>query len=124
MSVSHYRAPMEQVLRVFGSYATIHHTTLHAFTHTVFPLGYWPLVSTALKLKFGFETVPALYQGPFSVVVMQEHTDGKTTMTGGHIREGIVMMPVVERIDPLIGRVCLKSISADYLLRKGGTEYN
>lgn len=33
-------------------------------------------------------------------------------------------MPVVERIDPLIGRVCLKSISADYLLRKGGTEYN
>ena len=84
----------------------------------------WPLVSTALKLKFGFETVPVLYQGPFSVVVMQEHTDGKTTMTGGHIREDIVMMPVVERIDPLIGRVCLKSISADYLLRKDGTEYN
>lgn len=84
----------------------------------------WSFVDGSLKAQFGFETVPVLYRGPFSAVVMREHTDGKTTMAAEHIREGIVMAPAVERYDPNIGRVCLKSVSADYLTRKGGTEYN
>jgi hypothetical protein len=40
-------------------------------------------------------------------------------------REGCVVAPVVERYDPALGgsgRVILKSISADYLARKGGTD--
>jgi hypothetical protein len=40
-------------------------------------------------------------------------------------REGCVVTPVVERYDPDLGgggRVILKSISADYLARKGGTD--
>ncbi len=45
-------------------------------------------------------------------------------MDANHIREGIVMVPAVERRDARIGRVCLKSVSADYLTRKGGTEFN
>jgi len=45
-------------------------------------------------------------------------------MGANHIREGIVMVPAVERIDRSIGRVCLKSVSAEYLVRKNGTEYN
>jgi RNA ligase (TIGR02306 family) len=69
------------------------------------------------------KTVPELYRGPFSVEVMNEYTRGKTTL-GAHIREGIVMVPVRERYDPLAGRVALKSISADYLTRKGGSEFN
>lgn len=84
----------------------------------------WSFVEGSLKAQFGFETVPVLYRGPFSAVVMREHTDGKTTMAAEHIREGIVMAPVVERYDPTIGRICLKSVSVDYLTRKGGTEYN
>ena len=72
----------------------------------------------------GASTVPVLYRGPFSKDVMFEHTDGETVMDANHIREGIVMTPVFERRDPSIGRVCLKSVSADYLTRKGGTEHN
>lgn len=84
----------------------------------------WSSVEGSLKAQFGFETVPVLYRGPFSVNAMREQTDGKTTMAADHIREGIVMTPTVERYDQAIGRVCLKSVSADYLTRKGGTEYN
>jgi RNA ligase (TIGR02306 family) len=84
----------------------------------------WSFVEGSLKAMFGFETVPVLYRGPFSAEVMREHTDGKTTMAADHIREGIVMTPAAERCHSIIGRVCLKSVSADYLTRKGGTEYN
>jgi len=84
----------------------------------------WSFVEGALKARLGFETVPVLYRGAFSVSVMREHTDGKTTLGAEHLREGVVIVPVVERDHPLIGRVCLKSVSSDYLTRKGGTEYN
>lgn len=84
----------------------------------------WSTVEGVLKAEFGFETVPVLYRGPYSESVMREHTDGRTAMGAAHIREGIVMVPAVERYDATIGRVCLKSVSADYLTRKGGTEYN
>jgi RNA ligase (TIGR02306 family) len=72
------------------------------------------------------ERVPVLYRGPFSREVMLEWTDGKESVSGDglHIREGIVIRPSVERRDDRIGRVQLKSVSEDYLLRKGGTEYN
>jgi len=74
--------------------------------------------------QYELETVPVLYRGPFSIDAMRKHTDGKTLLAAGHMREGIVITPAVERTDPAIGRVCLKSVSADYLTRKGGTEYN
>lgn len=75
-------------------------------------------------LAFKIDTVPVLYKGPFSEDEMRYHTDGQTTMGANHIREGIVMVPWKERTDPRIGRVALKSVSADYLTRKSGTEYN
>jgi hypothetical protein len=88
----------------------------------------------ALFARFGVETVPTLYRGPFSVALVEQHTDGPTVMCkpeeagafGG--REGIVVTPVKERIDDRMiptstaGRVILKSVSADYLARKGGTD--
>jgi hypothetical protein len=56
---------------------------------------------------------------------MKQYTDGKTTFDGAHIREGIVMKPTKERVEPELGRVILKSVSEAYLLRKGNiTEYN
>ena len=73
------------------------------------------------------EMVPVLYRGPFSKEVMDEHTNGMETVSDKeeHVREGIVMHPVVERDDPEIGRVILKSVSEAYLLRKGNvTEFN
>ena len=67
---------------------------------------------------FGFDTVPILCQGPFSVQKMQEYTDGKTVLDSDHIREGIVMTGISRP------GVFIKSVSGDYLTRKNGTEFN
>lgn len=76
--------------------------------------------------RMEIEMVPILYRGPFYKFEMERWTNGKEVVSGGeaHIREGIVITPVIEREDPELGRVKLKSVSEDYLLRKGGTEYN
>ena len=65
-----------------------------------------------------FDSVPVLYKGPFSVEKMQEHTDGKTVLDADHIREGIVMVSMSRP------GLFIKSVSGDYLTRKGGTEFN
>jgi RNA ligase (TIGR02306 family) len=81
--------------------------------------------------RFKVEMVPHLYRGPFSWEAVEEHTYGPTTLcppeAAGRFqgREGCVVTPVVERYNPDLGgggRVILKSISADYLARKGGTD--
>ena len=71
-----------------------------------------------------FPLVPVLYRGPFSTAVMLERTDGATALGGKHVREGVVVKPAAERESAEFGRVILKSVSGDYLTRKGGTEYN
>lgn len=81
------------------------------------------LDTTCFKLKL--DRVPVLYRGPFSQKTLMEYTRGKEAVSGKalHIREGVVVCPVVERTHPKLGRVKLKSINEDYLLRKNGTEY-
>lgn len=76
--------------------------------------------------KLNVPTVPVLYVGPFSKDIMYEHTNGKETISGKetHIREGVVVTPLIERYDLALGRVILKSVSEAYLLRKNATEYN
>jgi RNA ligase (TIGR02306 family) len=80
----------------------------------------------AICSLFCLNRVPVLYRGPFSKEKVAEYTNGKETVSGKstHIREGIVITPTKERRDPAIGRVILKSVSEDYLLRKNATEYN
>jgi RNA ligase (TIGR02306 family) len=71
--------------------------------------------------------VPVLYRGPYDRSLMEKMTSGKTSLgTGEQIREGIVITPKTERNVPGLGRVILKSVSLDYLFRKGKniTEYN
>jgi RNA ligase (TIGR02306 family) len=72
-------------------------------------------------LARGLERVPVLYAGPFSDAVLAEHTDGATVLGAGHVREGVVVRPSAERydVDSNLGRVILKSVSGDYLTRKG-----
>ena len=84
---------------------------------------------TRLLSAHGIEQVPILYRGPFSLELMEQYTNGPTTLcdssSAGSFkgREGIVMLPVHERFcSPLGKRLCLKSISADYLARSGGTD--
>lgn len=75
---------------------------------------------------FNLEMVPVIYKGPFSKDVLMESTKGFETVSGNsvNIREGVVVKPLRERYHADLGRVVLKSVSEDYLLRKGGTEYN
>lgn len=67
------------------------------------------------------EIVPLLYRGPYGKDKLIEMTNGKETISGKslHIREGIVIKPVIERYHTAIGRIQMKSVSDDYLLRKG-----
>lgn len=77
--------------------------------------------------ELGIEQVPVLYRGPFDRSMIEELTNGKETVSGSsaNVREGVVITPIVECTDNEIGRVILKSVSEDYLLRKGNTtEYN
>lgn len=70
--------------------------------------------------------VPVLYRGAFSQEVLEKYTNGMETVSGKelHIREGIVVIPEKERYELELGRVILKSISMNYLVRKGATEFN
>lgn len=68
--------------------------------------------------------VPILYVGPYSKDIVLQHTSGKETVSGKslHMREGCVVKPLKERQSGNLGRVILKSISPDYLTRKGSEE--
>lgn len=98
----------------------------------------------AVLADIQIDRVPVLYKGPFSVQVLKELTDGKETVSGLglHIREGVVVRPLIERaandhlstskkfdrgkrFDGLFNRVQLKSVSGDYLTRSNSnaTEY-
>lgn len=69
--------------------------------------------------------VPAIYRGPFSHEILLEHTSGRSAIYPAQIREGVVVKPVVERRDDKLGRVILKSVSPEYLMRGGiTTEFN
>jgi len=78
----------------------------------------------SLCLEYGIPMVPVLHRGSFNHAVIEKHTHGDTTFvtsdkfTG---REGIVIRPQTETIDHMGRRVILKSISADYLDRRGAT---
>lgn len=66
-----------------------------------------------------------LYRGPFGPECLA-HTSGKETLSGKetHMREGLVIRPVKERFEHSVGRVILKSVNSDYLLRGGeATEF-
>ena len=78
----------------------------------------------------GIERCPVLYVGPYSKEKILELTHhAKSVVCPTQISEGGVVKPTKERRDPSIptmrGRVILKSINEDYLLRKGNaTEFN
>jgi RNA ligase (TIGR02306 family) len=66
-----------------------------------------------------------LYRGPFGPECLAL-TKGKETISGKevHMREGIVIRPIKERYEHDIGRVILKSVNEEYLLRGGeATEF-
>jgi RNA ligase (TIGR02306 family) len=75
--------------------------------------------------KFGIETAPLLYRGPFDPEKMKELSEGDTVLMdeNPHMREGIVIKPVKERTHLELGRVILKLKGDRYEGRKKATEY-
>lgn len=63
-------------------------------------------------------TVPLLYKGPYTRDVVNNLTSGRSVLDPGTIREGVVVRAEPPRYDMKLGRVVLKSISEEYLLRK------
>jgi hypothetical protein len=59
-----------------------------------------------------FHWVPVLYRGPFNLEKIKEFVDGPSTVIGAnHVKEGIVIGPVRERIVHNLGRLKLKIVS-------------
>ena len=76
----------------------------------------------------GLETVPLLHEGEWRDGLDRDHRGGTSTLHRQTVREGCVIKPTVERRhdDPdglRLGRVVLKSVNPDYLVRQGATEY-
>lgn len=77
--------------------------------------------------QLGLTPVPVLYDGPFILSELEKHRDGKTTLGGNNIREGLVIVSKSESIHPEYNkRKIAKMISPNYLTRKNenATEYN
>lgn len=90
-------------------------------------MGWGDLHTTCLF--YGLQLVPVLYIGPFDPEKLDEWTNGPTTLIDPDKikskfkgREGCVITPLVESYHPDVGRVVLKSVSADYLDRKGAVD--
>lgn len=75
------------------------------------------LMCNALNLRM----CPVLKIGPLEEKDF-ELRKGQSTLADHH-REGIVIKPLEPRWDPELGRVILKVISEEYLMRKGATDF-
>ncbi|MFF4898817.1 RNA ligase (ATP) [Streptomyces sp. NPDC001068] len=70
--------------------------------------------------------VPRLFVGPYDADRVLETATGRESVSGRalHLREGVVIRPVVERYSAVTGgRAIAKAVSGAYLTRKGGTEF-
>ncbi len=67
----------------------------------------------------GLDRVPLLYQGPYSGVDLESLRDGKSSIDGTTLKEGIVIRDDLNEDTGFIGRKMLKMVSPDYLTRKG-----
>lgn len=73
--------------------------------------------------ELGLMTVPILYQGQFDYNVLKKCTEGQSSICPTQLREGCVVKPILETNSRKLGRLVLKSINPEYLLRKKATEY-
>ena len=66
----------------------------------------------------GLSMLPVLYSGPFDLTEIIKVRDGKTTLGGDNVREGVVVTGVDYSRHPMYGRKICKFISPNYLTRK------
>lgn len=79
----------------------------------------WIAPAEARELGATLPWVPVLERAfPFELAAVLVLAEGPSLIPGAqHVREGIVVKPLVERTDSEIGRVCLKVVSNGYLER-------
>lgn len=78
------------------------------------------------ELLLDVPRVPVVYRGGYDAEMLLKLAEGRETVTGRgvNIREGLVVRPSTERRSDVLGtRAIGKIVSAGYLLRDGGTEY-
>jgi RNA ligase (TIGR02306 family) len=83
-------------------------------------------LDAAEVLRGELPLVPRLFEGPYDSARVLELASGRETVSGRelHLREGVVIRPAEERYSAVTGgRAIAKAVSAAYLTRKGGTEY-
>jgi RNA ligase (TIGR02306 family) len=68
--------------------------------------------------RWNIPKVPTLYVGPYSFDKVEELAEGQSKIAG-HIREGCVVRPTMERMDPRLGRVILKCVGNGYYTYQG-----
>lgn len=76
---------------------------------------------TVLRYELKIPEVPVLYHGPYDLEALAVYRDGRDTISGSNVREGIVIRATGEQDHPIHGRKIGKWVSPDYLLRKGNT---
>lgn len=103
---SYGTAPGEYSFVVFDAYDA----------HTGSYLNYPELVK--LTKTLGLPLAPTLYAGPWDPAVAKEVSEGTSLLDACHIREGVVIRPVLERTDAFLGRVILKLHGEAFLLEK------
>lgn len=81
-----------------------------------------PGVTEQVARMLGLPMVPVLYTGPYDLSALEAVRDGKDTLSGTHVREGIVIRAMDGGRHPLHGRKIGKWVSPAYLLRKGAGE--
>ena len=71
--------------------------------------------------QLGLPTLPIIVAGKWADVErdLSYFTSGRSLIAPSQIREGIVIRPAIERRHPRFGRIIAKSVSPEYLLRKG-----
>lgn len=86
----------------------------------------WLDFDVARPMLDGYDVqwAPVVYRGPFDEAKLLEIAEGDSRwaceyngkyVKADHMREGIVVVPLHERTDPNLGRVCLKMVSNRYL---------
>lgn len=108
---------------IFGKIQILHYGTPGAVRFAAFDIrrpGHPPSFIPSIRLipileKFGIPRVPVLYVGPYSFAKMEELAEGPSVVEGAdHVREGVVIKPVQERYDSILGRVILKMVGTGY----------
>lgn len=73
-----------------------------------------PIIKVGMLENFAIEAVRKYSKG--NTAITQYNDDGSIKPL--HLREGVVVKPLIERHDPKIGRCILKYVSDDFLLAK------